>query len=151
MKYTLLHVKKFFPEIFNERLFVKSAISAGFSSLAGTLLFLIYLFWRKEGTYATDASSFIFTYVLIASVSLTGTLLGSLMVGMPVAAIAQRFYPDAPIKGGLFIVCFTLFIWLTLLAWPVIEIFGINYSDILLLSPYVFCSAAVLAYQVFRK
>lgn len=151
MKYTLLHVKKIFPEIFNERLFVKSALSAGFSSLAGTLLVLIYPFWIKDDPDATDVSTFIFSYVLVAGTSLTGTLLGSLIVGMPVAAVAQRFYPDAPIKGSLFIVCFTLFIWLTLLAWPASEIFGINYSDILLLSPYVFCSAAALAYQVFRK
>lgn len=151
MKYICLHLQNMVPKIFNERLFVKSAISAGFSSLAGTLLVLIYLLWRKDDTYATDVSSFIFIYVLIAVMSLTGTLLGSLIVGMPVAALAQRFYPDAPVIGGLFIVCFTLFIWLAILAWPVIRIFEIPYSGILLVSPYVFCSAAALAYQVIRK
>jgi len=151
MKYICLRLQNMVAKIFNERLFVKSAISAGFSSLAGTLLVLIYLLWGKDDTYATDVSFLIFFYALVAGTSLTGTLLGSLIVGMPVAALAQRFYPDAPVKGGLFIVCFTLFIWLALLAWPVIGIFKIHYSDILLLSPYVFCSAAALAYQVLRK
>ena len=144
-------MKILFKDTFRERIFVKSAISAGFSSLAGTFIFLIYLSWIKDEIYAIDVSSFIFSYLFIAGTSLTGTLLGSLLVGMPVAAVTQKIYPDAPVKGSLLIVCFTLFIWLALLAWPVIEIFGIHYSGILLLSPYVFCSAAALAYQVFRK
>lgn len=148
MKYTCLYLQNIVPKIFTERLFVKSAISAGFSSLAGTLLVLIYLLWRADDTYAID---FIFSYLFVAGISLTGTLVGSLTVGMPVAALAQRFYSDAPVKCGFFIVCLTLFIWLALLAWPVIRIFDIDYSDILLLSPYVFCSAAALAYQVVRK
>lgn len=136
---------------FNKRRVVKSVLSAVFSSLVGTLLVLIYLSWEKNDTSTTDVLSLVFIYLFVAATSITGTLIGCFIVGMPIMAIAQRLYPDAPVMGGLFIFCCTLFIWLAVLAWPVIRIFEIQYSDILLLSPYVFCSAIALAYQTFRK
>ncbi|MGC0914037.1 hypothetical protein [Pantoea agglomerans] len=68
---------------------------------------------------------------------------------MPLAMISKRFYPDAALKGSFFIVCSALFMWLVVLAGPVIRICETPYSDILLLSPYAFCSAAALAYLVY--
>lgn len=139
------------PKFINKRWVVKSAISAAFSSVVGTLLVLIYLSWEKHDTPPTDVLSLGFIYLFVVATSLSGTLAGSLIVGLPVMALAQRCYPDAPIKGSLFIVCSTLFIWLAVLAWPIISIFGIHYADILLLSPYVFCSAIAFVYQALRK
>lgn len=93
MKNTCSNIEKFMPKFINERLFVKSVISAAFSSVVGTLLFLIYLAWTKDDRFSIDLWSFVFVYLFVAATSTTGTLVGSLFVGMPVVAIAERFYP----------------------------------------------------------
>lgn len=64
-----------------------------------------------------------FTYVLIAMTSLAGTIMVSLITGVPVMVISERLYPDNSVKGAFFIVCYTLFIWLVVLAWPVTILF----------------------------
>lgn len=95
--------------------------------------------------------SLIFTYVLIAMTSLTGTIMGSLIIGVPTMVISKRFYPDAPANGTFFIVCSTIFIWLAVLAWSVTRLFEPSYFDAFILSPYAFFSAAGLVYLVYWK
>lgn len=95
--------------------------------------------------------SLIFTYVLIAMTSLTGSIMGSLIIGVPTMVISEQFYPDAPVKCIFFIVCSTLFICLVVLACPVTRLFESSYFDVFILSPYAFCSAAGLAYLVCWK
>lgn len=124
-------------------------LSAIFSSIVGTLLVLSYLSWGNSGISAHDVLSFIFSYVFIAMISLTGTLVGCLLIGVPLVMMSKRLYPDAAVKGSLFNLCLTLFMWLVVLAWPVTTLFGIPYADVLLLSPYAFCSAAALTYLVY--
>lgn len=123
-----------------------SVTSAIFSSVMGSLLVLIYLSWEKS---STPVAGLIFTYFLILMTSIIGTTMGSMIIGMPLAMISKRFYPDAALKGSFLIVCSVLVMWLVVLAWPVIRIFETSYSDVLLLSPYAFCSAAALAYLVY--
>lgn len=123
-----------------------SVISAIFSSVVGSLLVLTYLSWGKS---STPVVGMIFTYFFIVMTSIIGTTMGSLIIGMPLAMISKRFYPDASLRGSFFIICSVLFMWLVVLAWPVIRICETPYSDILLLSPYAFCSAAALAYLVY--
>lgn len=142
-------IEKIMPKIIDDSLIIKATISAMFSSVVGTLLVLLYLSLGKANAPGIEVSSFIFTYVLMSTASIIGTMVGSLLIGLPLLMIAQRFCPDAYIKGSLFIVCSTLFIWLVVLAWPVTRIFEAHYSDILLLSPYAFCSAIALTYQVY--
>lgn len=134
------------PNIINDNWIRVSVISAIFSSVVGTLLVLIYLSWGKS---STPVAGLIFTYFLIFMTSIIGTTMGSMIIGMPLAMISKRFYPYAALKGSFFIVCSALFMWLVILAWPVIRIFETPYSDVLLLSPYAFCSAAALAYLVY--
>lgn len=125
-----------------------SLISAIFSSVVGSLLVLTYL---SLGKSSTPIVGLIFTYFFIVMMSIIGTTMGSMIIGMPLAMISKRFYPDAALKGSLFIACSALFMWLVVLAWPVIRICEASYSDILLLSPYAFCSAAALAYLIYRE
>ncbi|MDZ5601859.1 hypothetical protein SJI00_03585 [Pseudomonas sp. RP23018S] len=124
-------------------------ISTIFSSAIGSLLILIYLYWGKIDSIERDITSFLFSYILVTSVSVTGTLVGSLVVGVPVAMLSRRLHPAASFKGSLLIVGTALFIWLAVLAWPVRGLFEIHYSDILLLTPYTFCSAVAFAYMVY--
>ena len=130
----------------NDKWIRVSVMSAIFSSLVGSLLVLTYLSWGKN---ITPVVGLIFNYFFIVMVSIIGTMMGSMIIGMPLAMISKRFYPDAALRGSFFIVCSTLFMWLVVLAWPVIRICETPYSDILLLSPYAFCSAAALAYLVY--
>ena len=132
--------------IIDDRLIMESTISAIFSSIVGSLLVLMYLSWGKS---SISAPGLIFTYVLIVMTSIIGTMMGSLIIGVPLVMISERFYPDASIKGSFFIMCSTIFMWLVVLAWPVTRIFEIPYSDVLLLSPYAFCSAAALTYLAY--
>lgn len=125
-----------------------SLISAIFSSVVGSILVLTYL---SSGKSSTPVVGLIFTYFFIVMMSIIGTTMGSMITGMPLAMISKRFYPDAALKGSFLIVCSVLFMWLVVLAWPVISICEASYSDVLLLSPYAFCSAAALAYQVYRE
>ncbi|WP_288494625.1 hypothetical protein [uncultured Pantoea sp.] len=125
-----------------------SLISAIFSSVVGSILVLTYL---SSGKSSTPVVGLIFTYFFIVMMSIIGTTMGSMITGMPLAMISKRFYPDAALKGSFLIVCSALFMWLVVLAWPVISICEASYSDVLLLSPYAFCSAAALAYQVYRE
>jgi hypothetical protein len=130
----------------NDKWIRASVISAIFSSLVGSLLVLTYLSWGKN---ITPVVGLIFNYFFIVMVSIIGTTMGSMIIGMPLAMISKRFFPDAALKGCFLIVCSALFMWLVILAWPVIRICETPYSDILLLSPYAFCSAAALAYLVY--
>jgi len=139
------------PKTNDDNLVIKSVISGIFSGIVGSLVVLIYISLSKNNTSTMDMLSLIFIYTFTAMTSFTGTIVGSLMVSMPLAMIARKVYPEAFVKGSLFIVFSTLFIWLAVLAWPVIWIFGIRYSEVLLLSPYVFFSAVALTYQVYRK
>jgi len=123
-----------------------SVISATFSSLVGSLLVLIYLSLGKD---SAPVIGLIFIYFFIVTMSIIGTTMGTMIIGMPLAMISKRFYPDAALKGSFCIVYSVLFMWLFILAWPVIRICEASYSDILLLSPYAFCSAAALAYLVY--
>lgn len=123
-----------------------SVISAIFSSLVGSLLVLTYLYLGKN---SAQVVGLIFTYFFIVMMSIIGTTMGSIIIGMPLAMISKRFYPHAALKGSLFIVSSVLFMWLIILAWPVIRICEASYSDVLLLSPYALCSAAALAYLVY--
>ncbi|WP_455865608.1 hypothetical protein [Pantoea agglomerans] len=123
-----------------------SVISAIFSSLVGSLLVLIYLSLGKD---SAPVVGLIFIYFFIVTMSIIGNTMGTMIIGMPLAMISKRFYPDAALKGSFCIVCSVLFMWLFILAWPVIRICEASYSDILLLSPYAFCSAATLAYLVY--
>jgi len=123
-----------------------SVISAIFSSVVGSFLVLTYLSWGKS---STPVIGLIVTYFFIVMTSIIGSTIGSIIIGMPLAMISKRLYPDATLKGSFFIVCSALFMWLIVLAWPVIWVFETHYSDILLLSPYAFCSAAALAYLVY--
>jgi len=125
-----------------------SVISAIFSSFVGSLLVLTYL---SLGKSSAPVMGLILIYFFIVTMSIIGTTMGSMIIGMPLAMISKRFYPDAALKGSCFIVCSVLFMWLFILAWPVIRICEASYSDILLLSPYAFCSAAALAYLVYRE
>ncbi|THB83973.1 hypothetical protein E1N66_12845 [Pantoea allii] len=125
-----------------------SVISAIFSSVLGSFLVLTYLSWGKN---SASVIGLIVTYFLIVMTSIIGTTMGSMIIGMPLAMISKRIYPDAALKGSFFIVCSALFMWLIVLAWPVIRIFETHYLDILLLSPYAFCSAAALAYLIYWK
>lgn len=134
------------PNMINDKWIRASVLSAIFSSLVGSLLVLTYLSWGKN---ITPVVGFIFNYFFIVMVSIIGTTMGSMIIGMPLAMISKRFFPDAALKGCFFIVCSALFMWLVVLAWPVIRICETPYSDILLLSPYAFCSAAALAYLVY--
>lgn len=125
-----------------------SLISAIFSSVVGSILVLTYL---SLGKSSTSVVGLIFTYFFIVMMSIIGTTMGSMIIGMPLAMISKRFYPDAALKGSCIIVCSVLFMWLFILAWPVIRICEASYSDILLLSPYAFCSAAAIAYLVYQE
>ena len=125
-----------------------SVISAIFSSVLGSFMVLTYLSWGKN---SASVIGLIVTYFLIVMTSIIGTTMGSMIIGMPLAMISKRIYPDAALKGSFFIVCSALFMWLIVLAWPVIRIFETHYLDILLLSPYAFCSAAALAYLIYWK
>lgn len=151
VEYSCSDNEKIMPKIISNNMIMNAMLSAFFSSMTGSLLVLIYLCWEKSGTSAFDMLSLILTYVLIGMTSLTGTITGSLIIGIPVVMASVRFYPDDFVKGSFFIMFSTLFIWLVVLAWPVTRIFGASYPDVLLLSPYAFCSAAVLAYLVYRK
>lgn len=133
-------------KMIDDSLIVASTRAAIFSSIVGSLLVLIYLSW---GNSSTSAPGLIFTYLFIVMTSIIGTMIGSFIIGVPLAMISERFYPDASVKGSFFIVCATLLIWLVVLAWPVTRIFDIPYSDVLLLSPYAFFSAAALTYLVY--
>ncbi|WP_421506025.1 hypothetical protein [Erwinia rhapontici] len=146
MKYSCSDVEKIMPKIIDDNWVRESTISAIFSSIVGSLLVLIYLSW---GNSSTSVPGLIVTYLFIVMTSIIGTTMGSLIIGMPLAMIAKRFAPDASLKGSFFIVFSTLFMWLVVLAWPVTRIFETPYSDVLLLSPYAFCSAAALTYLVY--
>jgi len=146
IKYSRSDVEKIMPKIIDDNWVRESTISALFSSIVGSLLVLIYLSW---GNSSTSASGLILTYLFIVMTSIIGTTIGSLIIGMPLAMIAKRFYPDGSLKGSFFIVFSTLFMWLVVLAWPVTRIFETPYSDVLLLSPYAFCSAAALTYLIY--
>lgn len=139
------------PKIINDRLIIKATTSAIFSSVIGSLMVLLYLLLGKANPTDIEVLSYILLYVLMVTTSIIGTMMGSLLIGLPLLMIAQRFCPNAYVKGSLFIVCSTLFIWLVVLAWPLIRIGEAHYSDILLLSPYAFFSAIALAYQAYRN
>lgn len=138
-------------KIISDSMIMKAILPAFFSSMTGTLLVLMYLFWEKSSTSAFTMLSLIFTYLLIAMTSLTGTIMGSLIIGVPTMVISGRFYPDNSVKGTSFIVCSTLFILLVVLAWPVTIFLEASYFYVFLLCPYAFCSAACLAYLVYCK
>ncbi len=139
------------PKMIGDSTIVNAMLSAIFSSIFGSLLLLMYLSWEKRGTSSFDMLSLTFTYFFVAITSLTGTIMGSLLICVPIMIVSERLYPNASIKGTIFIVFSVLFIWLVVLAWPVTRIFGASYSDIFLLSPFAFCSAAALAYLVYWK
>ncbi|MFS0826903.1 hypothetical protein [Pseudomonas phoenicis] len=134
----------------DERLIKLASVSAFVSGVLGSLLMVIYLAWHKSDASGADMLTLVFMYMLITPASIIGAWVGSLAVGVPLAVIAERAYPDASFKGSVFMVGAALFIWLAALAWPVMEIFDIPYADILLLTPYVFCSAAAMAYWMYR-
>jgi len=136
------------PKIIDDNWIRESLISAILSSVVGSLLILMYLSWGKS---STSVAGLVFTYFFIVMTSIIGTTMGSLIIGMPLAMISKHFYPDASLKGSFFLVCSTLFMWLVVLAWPVTRLFETPYSDILLLSPYAFCSAAALTYFIYWK
>lgn len=133
-------------KMIDDRLILESTRSAIFSSFVGSLLVLIYLAW---GHGSTSVPGLILTYLFILMTSIIGTTMGSFIIGLPLVMLSERFFPEASVKGSLFILCSTLFVWLVVLAWPVMTIFDAAYSDVLLLSPYAFCSAAALTYLVY--
>lgn len=145
-KYRHTDVENIMKKIIDDSLVIKATISALFSSIVGSLVFLMCLSW---GDNSTSVLGLIFTYFFIVMMSIIGTIMGSLIMGVPLLMISARFYPDATVKGSLFIVCSTIFMWLVVLAWPVTKIFEIHYSDVLLLSPYAFCSAFTLTYLTY--
>lgn len=69
--------------------------------------------------------------------SIIGAMMGSLSIGIPLAIISKRLYPDASLKGGFFIVFAMLLIWLVVLAWPVTRRVNSALSRILLEILYV--------------
>ncbi len=78
-----------------------SVISATFSSLVGSLLVLIYLSLGKD---SAPVMGLIFIYFFIVTMSIIGTTMGTMIIGMPLAMISKRFYPDAALKGSFCIV-----------------------------------------------
>ena len=151
MKASNSDAEKTMPKIIDKNLVMPSVLSAVFGSLSGSLFLLIYLYWAKNNDSAEELVSVIFVYLFTVMISIYGTLAGTFIVGLPVVVITRRIFPAPSFKGCFFILFTTLFIWLVVLAWPVISIFDITYHEILLLSPYVFCSVAALTYLIYWK
>ena len=72
------------------------------------------------------------------------------LVGIPSVIVTKNLVPGAPFRASTLLVCGAVFTWVFVLGWPATMLFEISYADILLLSPYAFCSAVALAYLVNR-
>ncbi|MFK0387106.1 hypothetical protein [Agrobacterium sp. NPDC090273] len=112
---------------------------------------LAYLFaTHPDPEYSLDAYDVLF-YAFLVLMSLFGTIPGCFLVGIPSVIVTNYLAPGAPFRASTLLVCGAVFTWVFVLGWPATMLFEISYADILLLSPYAFCSAVALAYLVNRK
>ncbi|MDS7597125.1 hypothetical protein [Agrobacterium tumefaciens] len=128
-----------------------SLLSAVIGSVTGSFLMVSYLFATHPDADQSLEMFHIIFYVFAISVSLAGTVPGCLLVGIPTVVMSRRVMPNAPLRASTLIVCIALFTWFVILGLSASKLFQIAYSDILLLSPYVFCSSAALAYLANRQ
>lgn len=128
-----------------------SLLSAMVGSVAGSLIVLAYLFASHPDPEYSPEVYDVLLYAFLVLMSLFGTIPGCLLVGIPSVIVTNNLAPGAPFRASTLLVCGAVFTWVFVLGWPATMLFEISYADILLLSPYAFCSAVALAYLVNRK